>query len=212
MATVEQDSSIRVAVIAADPVLRRSCIDLFDTTPDCRLVALVHSVGDAVLGLPPLDPDVVVMHVGRRGSADGGGAVDPALGSIAAPVVLFSTDGSSRRPADGVSCSAAELLDAVRSCGQRGVAARGHGGADGHPAGAVKLTLREREVGEMIVQAYSYKDIAKRLGVSVSTIGTHMHHIYEKLGVNSRRGVIEAFRRRAGTMAAFDRVSGPRQR
>ncbi len=207
MATVEQDSSIRVAVIAADPVLRRSCIDLFDTTPDCRLVVLVHSVDDAVLGLPPLEPDVVVMHVGGRGGADGGRAHEPALDCIAAPVVIFTTDGLVRQPASRVSRTPDELLHAVRSCGQRSFSARGAATADGHLAGAAKLTVREREVVEMIAQAYSYKDIAKQLGVGVSTIGTHMHHIYEKLGVNSRREVVEAFRRPAGAIAAFDRVS-----
>lgn len=211
MATVEQDSSIRVAVIAADPALRRSCMDLFDTTPDCRLVALVHSVDDAVLGLPPLAPDVVVMHVGRGGSADGGRAVDPALECIAAPVVIFSTEGSVLQSAGGLSCSPEELLDAVRSCGQRGLATRDNRTGDRHPTRAAKLTLREREVVEMIVQAYSYKDIAKRLGVGVSTIGTHMHHIYEKLGVSSRRGIVEVFRCRAASRIALDDVSDRRR-
>lgn len=211
MATVGQDSSIRVAVISADPALRRSCIDLFDMAPDCRLIALVHSVDDAVRGLPPLAPDVVVMHAGRHSSVDDGAAVDPALDCIAAPVVVFSTDGSARQAAGRVSRVGEELLDAVRSCGQRGCSTRSAATATGQPAGSATLTVREREVVEMVVQSYSYKDIAKQLGVGVSTIGTHMHHIYEKLGVNSRRGIIEAFRRGAVPEIAFDRGSDRRQ-
>ena len=53
----------------------------------------------------------------------------------------------------------------------------------------------------MIAQSYSYKEIAARLGVGISTIGTHMHHIYEKLGVSSRHEIVQHYGLVTGRMA-----------
>lgn len=48
------------------------------------------------------------------------------------------------------------------------------------------LTERERHVLKLLVEGYSNPAIAERLSVSSSTIKTHVSHILEKLGVNSR--------------------------
>ncbi len=48
------------------------------------------------------------------------------------------------------------------------------------------LTEREMEVLRLLCQGYSDKEIAQRLYISVRTVGVHLYHIYEKLGVHSR--------------------------
>ncbi len=48
------------------------------------------------------------------------------------------------------------------------------------------LTERERDVLKLLVEGYSNPAIAERLSVGRSTIKTHVSHILEKLGVNSR--------------------------
>jgi HD-GYP domain-containing protein (c-di-GMP phosphodiesterase class II)/DNA-binding CsgD family transcriptional regulator len=53
----------------------------------------------------------------------------------------------------------------------------------GWPAG---LTDREVEVLGLLARGLSNRDIARRLFVSPSTVGTHVEHIYQKLGVSSR--------------------------
>lgn len=50
-----------------------------------------------------------------------------------------------------------------------------------HPLGA--LTWREREVCELAATGLDNSSIAERLGVSVRTVGNHLHRSYEKLGV-----------------------------
>ena len=48
------------------------------------------------------------------------------------------------------------------------------------------LTPREREVVRLIAGGLDRKEIAMRLSISPRTVGTHMEHIYAKLGVCSR--------------------------
>lgn len=48
------------------------------------------------------------------------------------------------------------------------------------------LTPREQEVFELLARGLPNAEIAKRLVISPKTVGTHIAHIYEKLGVGSR--------------------------
>ncbi len=48
------------------------------------------------------------------------------------------------------------------------------------------LTKRESEILEHLARGYRYKEIADKLFVSLETVRSHVHHIYEKLQVSSR--------------------------
>ena len=77
-----------------------------------------------------------------------------------------------------------EFVARVRSLARRlppaGPAARSHGESK-HP-----LTARELEVLALAVEGLAQKQIAEKLSISFKTVGTHMSHIFEKLGVHSR--------------------------
>lgn len=47
------------------------------------------------------------------------------------------------------------------------------------------LTQKEREVLKSLSEGLSYKMVADKLGVSYSTVNTHIKHIYEKLHISS---------------------------
>jgi DNA-binding NarL/FixJ family response regulator len=49
-----------------------------------------------------------------------------------------------------------------------------------------KLTKREQEVLTLLAKGRRYKEIMDELGLSMSTVRTHLAHIYEKLHVQSR--------------------------
>jgi DNA-binding NarL/FixJ family response regulator len=51
---------------------------------------------------------------------------------------------------------------------------------------ASNLTERERDVLQLLAQGLYQKEIASRLSISPSTVGTHTEHIFAKLGVHSR--------------------------
>ncbi len=49
-----------------------------------------------------------------------------------------------------------------------------------------QLTAREAEILAQLAQGFLYKEIGERLGISLSTVRTHLHTIYGKLHVQSR--------------------------
>jgi DNA-binding NarL/FixJ family response regulator len=55
------------------------------------------------------------------------------------------------------------------------------------------LSPREREVLELLARGYYYKEITEVLGLSMSTVNTHVRHIYDKLHVHSRSQAIAKF-------------------
>lgn len=56
------------------------------------------------------------------------------------------------------------------------------------------LSEREREVLALLADGCSNKEIAKRLFVSVSTVKTHLVHLYQKLDVSRRTQAVHKAR------------------
>lgn len=52
------------------------------------------------------------------------------------------------------------------------------------------LTDREQEIHELIVNGHNNKDIASKLGISLSTTKTHVRRIFLKMGVHSRLEIV----------------------
>lgn len=62
------------------------------------------------------------------------------------------------------------------------------------------LTSREREVLRMIAQAYTNRDISRRLSIAEGTVKRHTTNIYAKLGATSRIDAV----RKAATLNLFN--------
>lgn len=58
-----------------------------------------------------------------------------------------------------------------------------------------KLTNAELRVVEFVVQFGSYKEAARKLGVSVSTVRNQLHSVYDKLGINNKTELIHFIKR-----------------
>lgn len=54
------------------------------------------------------------------------------------------------------------------------------------PPGFEALTPREQDVTGLVLRGLPTKLVARRLGISVWTVTTHLRSIYDKLGVASR--------------------------
>jgi DNA-binding NarL/FixJ family response regulator len=79
-----------------------------------------------------------------------------------------------------------EFVARVRSLARRLPAA----GTRAQPEHA--LTVRELEVLALAAEGLPQKQVAQKLSISCKTVGTHMSHIFEKLGVHSRGQAVAA--------------------
>jgi HD-GYP domain-containing protein (c-di-GMP phosphodiesterase class II) len=82
--------------------------------------------------------------------------------------------------------SAAGRLDRVAA--DAVLAAAGHAPTVANVARPAGLTEREVDVLRLIARGRANKEVARELGISAKTVGTHVEHIYAKAGVTTRAG------------------------
>jgi DNA-binding CsgD family transcriptional regulator len=150
-----------------------------------RGVGLVGKVWER--GCPIASEDIVAEEWYRRRTA---AASNGLRGAIAFPVlydteVLAVLEFYYREDA----CSTPRLIQTVSAIGHEigTFLARRRGQLE-----APRLTPREIEVLALGSEGYAIREIAERLGVRPTTIGTHMEHIYAKLGVHDRAAGVAA--------------------
>ena len=107
------------------------------------------------------------------------GVVVDSYSQLAAEGYLSAKRGSGTRVAEG---------DAVFSPRLAGFVLDAFGGAEAPVIDPEldQLTNREREVLRLIARGYAYKEIARRLEISVKTVETHVSAVLRKLQLSSR--------------------------
>jgi len=57
-------------------------------------------------------------------------------------------------------------------------------------AQSLPITVREKELMELLAKGLLYKEIADRMGITIGTVKQHIHKIYDKLQVSNRTEAI----------------------
>jgi DNA-binding NarL/FixJ family response regulator len=78
--------------------------------------------------------------------------------------------------------------NSCRPCGDRRTATGSRAGATCDVLAG--LTKREVEVVRLAVTGLANKEIATQLFISTGTVKIHLHHVYEKLGLDNRVALI----------------------
>jgi len=150
-------------------------------------VALVRTVHDAapatrvvVLGIAAADGDVLSWaEAGIAGYVTRDESLDDLFGALRA-------------------AAAGDLVCSPQVAGLLLRRVRGLAAASAPPT--LVLTGRETEIGRLLEQGLSNKEIAQTLHIELTTVKNHVHQILRKLGA-SRRGEAAALIRRAGLTA-----------
>lgn len=204
---------IRVAVVEDDDRLRASFISRLERAEGFRCVGAFASAEQALGQLAGAAPDVVLMDINLPGRS----GIDcvrelkrehPSIQLLMLTVyedvdLIFR---SLQAGATGYLLKRAvpeELLGAIRDLHAGGapmtslIARKVVESFAPKPKAAgpepVRLTPREREIVEALARGCPYKEIADRCGISLSTVRTHLQHIYEKLQVDNRTEAVVKF-------------------
>ncbi|MFJ8042200.1 response regulator [Kitasatospora sp. NPDC096147] len=201
---------IRVLLVDDHPVVRRGLRAMVDELEELAAVGEAADGAEALRVLEELAaagearPDVVLMDLQMGTGMHGVEATRRITALPDPPAVLilttYSTDAdilaAVEAGATGYLLKDAppeELVAAVRAAA-RGetvlappVAARLLGRVR---AGRPTLSPREAEILQLLAEGLANRQIAKRLFISEATVKTHLVHIYDKLGVDSRTAAI----------------------
>ena len=205
VALVEDDASIRdrfARVIASDPTLRfafgaANATDLFAWFADNPVDVLLVDLGlpdvpglEVIRRCRGMQPTCAVMVITMFGDeanmlrafeAGAGGYLlkDGTERDLAAHVLSLHAGGSPMSP-----IIARQLLVRWRAGPLPAAAPARRTEVAAAPPDA--LSRRETEVLDLIARGFTYPEIAQQLGLSVTTVQTHVRNIYGKLDVHSK--------------------------
>jgi two-component system nitrate/nitrite response regulator NarL len=207
-ATLDAAAVVRVLIADDHPVYRAGVAAFIERRADMELVCQVGNGEQALAEISRTSPDVALIDL-RLPGIDGIEVID-ILGRELAPtkgiIVSAYQDGATvyRAIAAGARAylpkiaSGDVLCSTIRAVAdgrtviptdlQTGFAEvlRSRRNVQGDPV----LTRRELEILQLTSEGGSIKDIASELFVGVTTVKTHLQHIYEKLGVTDRAAAV----------------------
>jgi two-component system, NarL family, response regulator LiaR len=207
------DGPIRVLIADDHPVVRQGLRTYLELQPDIVVAGEAGGGFEAAAQAERLRPDVVLLDMVMP-EGDGIEALRRIRAGRGAPrVVVLTSFPADDRVLAAMRAGAAgyllkdaqpsELLAAIRSAHTGGSplhpdAAARLVGELRHPKGsAVELTVREREVLELIARGMPNKAIALRLSLAEKTIKAHVSAILRKLEVTDRtQAALRAVRER----------------
>jgi serine/threonine-protein kinase PknK len=205
----------RTRVLIADdhPVFRDGLARLFEQHPDFEVVAVAADGDRALAELRRTVPDVAVLDLGLPG-LDGIAIIEAVErdGLPTRAVIISAAEDSAtvyRAIAAGAGAYLLKVVSGETVCETVLAVA---GGATVIPPElqtgfaeelrrqsgpqTATLTARELDVLRLAADGLSIKDIAAELFVGVTTVKTHLQHVYDKLGVNDRGAAVAAGMRR----------------
>jgi DNA-binding NarL/FixJ family response regulator len=196
---------IKIAIVEDNPTLRGSLESLFNHTEGMRCVASLNNLLNVVSEVGSRKPEIILMDIGlpNISGIEGVRTVKTHFPDI--QVLMFTVFDDDEKIFDAIRAGAsgyllkktppAEIVQAVFDLSHGGapmtasIARRVIQSFQTAPPTLIedyRLTTRENEILYSLVDCLSYKKIADKYCVSISTIRTHICNIYTKLHVNSK--------------------------
>lgn len=208
---------ISVCIVDDNKELRNALEEIITMSEGYLCIGTIGTAEDAISQIPVLQPDVVLMDINLGTEASGIDVVKilkprlpdinfmmctvyeeddkifQALSAGASGYILKKTDPT-------------RMLEAIRELYEGGapmssqiarkvVVAFRHGQNLNNSGGQEldSLSIREKEILELLSKGLMYKEIASQLFLSPETVRKHVYHIYEKLHVNNRVSAVNKF-------------------
>lgn len=199
---------IRVLIADDHSVVAEGLKQLIEEQPDIQVLGLVQDGRDAVRRAHDLEPDVVLMDLSmpELNGFDATRAIFERHAKCRIIVLSIHADPDYVRRAFkagawgyvGKLCAGTELLEAIRTVhsGQRYVGAGLTDPISDILAGQhedhllARLSVREREVIQLLAEGRTHAEIAQRLSLSPKTVETYRARVVTKLGIRDLAGLV----------------------
>jgi DNA-binding NarL/FixJ family response regulator len=208
------ESEIRVVIVEDTDVIRESLQMLVSGSAGFKCVSVLTNAEDALIEIPKLCPDIVIMDIGLPGIS-GIECVRKLKGKCVNTQYLMCTvfeDDENifealKAGATGYilkKTPPAKILEAITDLHNGGSPMSGQIARrviqvmhqPKKNEALETLTERETEILQLLAKGFRYKEIGDQLNISIATVRTHIHNIYEKLQVQSRTDALnKAFSR-----------------
>jgi two-component system, NarL family, nitrate/nitrite response regulator NarL len=205
---------VRVLVADDHPIYREGIVRAVKERPDLELVGEAGDGRAALEEIRRLIPDVAVLDIRMPGldgtqvlgaiRRDGIDARVLFLSAFMEPELAYSTVAAGARGYLSKESSRQEICDAIAAVARGGTAfapevqeglqsaVRQRGRTDSVPA----LTDREHQVLRLIAEGMTAPQIGEEIQLGTATVKTHLHTLYEKLGVSDRAAAVAEGMRR----------------
>jgi DNA-binding NarL/FixJ family response regulator len=196
---------IRIAIVEDNNTLRNSLENLFNRTEGMRCITSLNNLLNVVSEIGKAVPDIILMDIGLPNISGIEGVRTVRTHFPTIQVLMFTVFDDDEKIFDAIRAGASgyllkktppeEIVQAIRDLHQGGapmtasIARRVIQSFQSAPSTIIadfRLTVRENEILNSLIDGLSYKKIADKYCVSISTIRTHICNIYHKLHVNSK--------------------------
>jgi DNA-binding NarL/FixJ family response regulator len=203
--------TIRVAVVEDHSRERENVVRLLRSSPGFECAAECASAAEALKVLPYARPQVVLMDINMPGQSgiECIRQLRPYLPETQFMMLTVYEDHSAIFESITVGATgyilkkspATKILEAIRELhsgsspmsgqiARKVLAAFRESLASASPPQDSPLSPAERNVLQLLGRGLLYKEVAEELRISMSTVRTHVHHIYRKLQVHNRTEAI----------------------
>ena len=196
------------------PIYREGIVRAIKDRPELELVGEAGDGRQALDQLRRLGPEVAVLDI-RMPGLDGTQVLAAmrreglptevlSLSAFMEPELAYKTVAAGAKGYLSKESSRQEVCEAIVTIARGGTALAAQAQAGlaeqiqerERSGGPPQLTAREQEVLRLVSEGYSAPDIGKQIHLSTTTVKSHLHSLYEKLGVSDRAAAVaEAMRR-----------------
>ncbi len=214
--TVGSTKGERVTVLVADdhPIYREGIVRAIKDRPDLELVGEAADGREALERIKALSPEVAVLDI-RMPGLDGTQVLSAMrrdgletevlfLSAFMEPELAYKTVASGAKGYLSKESSRKEVCEAIVTIARGGTALAPEAQAGLSRAiqerertgGRPQLTEREQQVLRLVADGLSAPDIGRHIHLSTTTVKSHLHSLYEKLGVSDRAAAVAEGMRR----------------
>lgn len=209
-------NDISVCIVDDNADLRSALEEIIGMSEGFNCIATIGTADEAILEIPLLKPDVVLMDINLGTDETGIDCVKALKQKMPATNFMMCTvyeedEKIFQALTAGASgyilkkTSPVQILEAIRELYHGGapmssqIARKVVAAFQNKPAGNGEaedlqtLTNREKQVLEQLSKGLLYKEIAAGLFISAETVRKHVYHIYEKLHVTNRIEAVNKF-------------------